>query len=671
MPCTAPAHDNLPVRRRLVRFVAPAAAAGAVLALWPVAPAGAAFRPCANAPGALCARVTVPLDRTGAVPGRVRLLVVRVKGTPRRAGVLIGLAGGPGQAAVPLVDGFAAAAAPALRDRELVVFDQRGTGSSGVLRCPSVEGPFVRDQTAAGAECARRLGPARAFYTTRDSIEDVEAVRAALGVERVSLLGVSYGTKVALGYAIAHPDRVDRLVLDSTVTPDGPDVFGRSGFAALPGALRDVCRARRCRGITSDPVADLARLAARLRSRPLDGRVIGSRGQRRRERLRTAGLLDLLFASDVDPTLLPALPAAVRSAGRGDPAPILRLARNARASVVADDPHEFSTAVLVASLCEESAFPWTRTAPPAQRVQELAAALDTLGDGPFAPFDRSVAAGVYAMPACYAWPAAPNAPVFATAPLPAAPTLLVGGTRDLRTPLQDTSALAARMPDARVLRVVGAGHSVLSSAEPGCPGRALRRFFAGQPVRAECPRDRGADYAPDPIAPRALRDVAPVRALGSWRGRTVAAVLQTVADGIFALLSPLSGTLVDPLGVQQVSAGGLRGGWVGLDDVGLVFHRAVYVPGVSVSGRLAVVQHGFGFQGRLSPRGPAGAHGTLKIGATGLITGRLGGHPVRVRLPGAFAASGAPGSLGRLRALRDRLAAVRARPTIPVAPRSP
>jgi hypothetical protein len=162
-----------------------------------------------------------------------------------------------------------------------------------------------------------------------------------------------------------------------------------------------------------------------------------------------------------------------------------------------------------------------------------------------------------------------------------------------------------------------------------------------------------------------------VRGLGRWRGRTVTAVLQTVADGIFSLLTPLSGALIDPLGVQEVSVGGLRGGWVSVDDVGLVFHRAVYVPGVSVSGRLAVVQRGFGFEGRLSPRGPASAHGLLKITAAGLITGRLGGRPVRVRLPVAFAASGVPGSLGRLRALRDRLDAARARPRIPTPPRAP
>ena len=61
---------------------------------------------------------------------------------------------------------------------------------------------------------------------------------------------VRYGTKVALGYAVAHPDHVDRLVLDSTVPLTGPDPFGLSTFAALPGALRADCGRSACVGIT-------------------------------------------------------------------------------------------------------------------------------------------------------------------------------------------------------------------------------------------------------------------------------------------------------------------------------------------------------------------------------------------------------------------------------------
>ncbi len=640
--------DNRRVRRMPIRF-APALIAGALLPLAPApaaaaGPGEAAFRPCPGSRTVLCARATVPLDRTGAVPGRIRLLVARLKGRPRRSRVLLGLAGGPGQSATSALQGFADAAGPVLRTHELVVFDQRGTGSSGLLRCPSVERRFVRDLTAAGAACAARLGPARAFYTTRDSIADVEAVRAALGVERMSLLGVSYGTKVALGYAAAHPGRVERLVLDSPVTASGPDVYARSSFAAIPALLRDVCRARRCRGIADDPIADLARLAARLRARPLRGTAIGPRGRRLSAVLRTSGLLDVLFASDVDPRVLPALPAAVRSALRGDAAPILRLLRLSTAAHDPGPPRDFSTAVLVATLCEESAFPWSRTADPAQRRHELGAALQALGDGPFAPFDGTAAIAAFAMPVCYAWPAAPAAPSFPDTP-PAVPTLLVSGTRDLRTPLQDARDLAARLPDARVLAVAGAGHSVLSVDQTSCPARALAAFFAARPVRRTCPRDGDMDLLPDPIAPLSLREVPPAEGLPGKRGRTVNAALATVFDGFGSVLvSLLEADLDAP--PRQLTAGGLRGGWVGADARGLTFHRMVYVPGVTVSGAMRL--SGEGFTARLRVGGPAAAHGTLRIAASGAITGRLGGRRVRVSPPRGLAAA------ARLRALRAR-----------------
>ena len=75
----------------------------------------------------------------------------------------------------------------------------------------------------AAAVCAERLGPARARYTTQETVADLEAVRAALGYERIALYGTSYGTKLAVAYARAHPDRVERLLLDSVVAPDGAD----------------------------------------------------------------------------------------------------------------------------------------------------------------------------------------------------------------------------------------------------------------------------------------------------------------------------------------------------------------------------------------------------------------------------------------------------------------
>ena len=82
--------------------------------------------------------------------------------------------------------------------------------------------------------CAEQLGPDRAFYTTADSVADIEAIREAGGYEKLILYGTSYGTKVALQFAQDHPEQVQALVLDSVVLPDGPDQLLRSTTASVP-----------------------------------------------------------------------------------------------------------------------------------------------------------------------------------------------------------------------------------------------------------------------------------------------------------------------------------------------------------------------------------------------------------------------------------------------------
>src|SRR4051794_30331288 len=92
--------------------------------------------------GYQCAHVDVPLDRSGAVPGTVTLAVSRVAAAsnPDKVAV-VPLAGGPGQAALPLAQTFASVLGPAIQSRDLLVFDQRGTGSSGALSCSALRQP--------------------------------------------------------------------------------------------------------------------------------------------------------------------------------------------------------------------------------------------------------------------------------------------------------------------------------------------------------------------------------------------------------------------------------------------------------------------------------------------------------------------------------------------------
>ena len=70
---------------------------------------------------------------------------------------------------------------------------------------------------AAVTDCAEAIGDERKFFTTADTVEDLDALRRALGERKIALDGTSYGTYVAQRYALAHPDNVSRLILDSVV----------------------------------------------------------------------------------------------------------------------------------------------------------------------------------------------------------------------------------------------------------------------------------------------------------------------------------------------------------------------------------------------------------------------------------------------------------------------
>ena len=104
--------------------------------------------------------------------------------------------------------------------------DQRGTGESNPLDCPELEAINTAIPQAAIHEATRRCldalpGDAR-FYTTSIAVRDLEAVRVALGYERLSVYGVSYGTRVAQHYARRYPESVRTLIIDGVVPPEVP-----------------------------------------------------------------------------------------------------------------------------------------------------------------------------------------------------------------------------------------------------------------------------------------------------------------------------------------------------------------------------------------------------------------------------------------------------------------
>jgi pimeloyl-ACP methyl ester carboxylesterase len=598
---------------------AAAAAASAAAAPSADAPASAAaaapLTRCATAPHdrTLCAQVGVPLDRSGAVPGTISL---RVKALPPAAGGAAGapvlaIAGGPGQAAVPLLDAFATVLRPLLRTRELVVFDQRGTGGSGRLRCAALASGRGTLASVIG-RCATELGARRTAYTTAASVQDVEAVRAALGVDKLILYSASYGTKVALAYAAAYPQHVERLVLDSVVLPEGIDPFQRSTLASIPRVLREVCGAD-CR-FTHDPGADLAALARRMAHGGLRGKALDGRGRLHRVHLSEAELLGLLLSGDFDRFLRAGLPAAVRGALDGDAAPLLRLAVHSGSGDLSAGSD--SDAVYIATTCEDGQVPWAPGTPLAQRRAAVDAASAALPTSAFLPFDRAAVRTLGTADLCRGWP---ESPILQPAPpLPATPTLILSGDDDLRTPRADALALAGRLPGAQLLEVPDAGHGVLFSDPGDCAQRALLAF-AGGVVPSAC-RHRAAVVPAMPLAPARLAALHRARGVAGLPGRTVAATVLTLDDATAQLIQQLASS-----GSAQ-RFGGLRAGSAALQrGRGLRLRGYGYVPGVIVSG--AIPARGSRFT--MTVGGRAAAHGNLTFSRRGIV-GVLDGVPVHV-----------------------------------------
>jgi len=593
-------------------------ALGIGLALALASPASAAaalrWRGCPDVAGAQCAALRVPLDRSGALRGSVTLRVARLRPGARP---LVYLSGGPGSAGVRELADLRPVLAAATRGYALVGFDQRGTGRSGLLRCPALERADRLRATRAAARCARRLGPARAVHGTADSVADLEALRRALAAPRLTLLGISYGTKLALAYARAHPSRVERLVLDSVVDPDDADPFALASWQAIPASLRALCPAG-CRGVSADPAADLAALAARLRARPLAGGV------------GTVALVDLVFDADYLPALRAALPAAVASALRhGNAAPLQRLRAIAAPLAELPGPRRFSAA-RYALVCEEEPLPWPAGLTPASRWAATRARAATLPPGAFGPFSFAEArADVVGL--CLRWPDPARPAVAAGGAWPAVPALVLQGGEDLRTPPAASARVAAALPGARRVVVPGVGHAPLAADPTGCAPRILWRFLRGVPVdvRASCPRVPVA-LPPVPVVPVRLAQLA----ARSPRARALAALRLTLADLAVVRAPGLGG---------YAEAPGLAGGRVAERGGRLVLERFAALRDVSVSG---AGSRAVGLRLRVWVRGRAA--GRVRVDAAGRVRGRLGGRAVRLRVASPWWGRGSatPGRAG-------------------------
>lgn len=172
---------------------------------------------------ALCGSVSVPENYAKAGSREIRLNVVifPATATGRGKAAQFDLEGGPGFAITDSAAFYGTDGGAYHESRDVVLFDMRGTGDSNALRCTALE-DHVRAEPEAPvfppelvANCARELADRAdlAQYGTANAARDIDAVRAALGYERIDLNAASYGTTLALRYIQDYPDRVRSAVL--------------------------------------------------------------------------------------------------------------------------------------------------------------------------------------------------------------------------------------------------------------------------------------------------------------------------------------------------------------------------------------------------------------------------------------------------------------------------
>jgi pimeloyl-ACP methyl ester carboxylesterase len=404
---------------------------------------------------AWCGRVARPLDpaQPAGVQIDVHFAVLPALSRQRRPDPVLFFAGGPGQSAIDLAGPVGRLLARLSNRRDLVLIDQRGTGRSAPLHCEgddAVARPLAEalDESMQALQRCRdalqRLphGDLR-HYTTAIAVQDADAVRRALGADRVNLVGVSYGTRVALDYLRQHPQTVRRAVLDGVAPPDMVlPVSSADDAAAAFEALLTWCEGdtdcrRRHPALRSQWQALRAALPKTVTlSHPFSGREEAVR-------LTPALLAGLVRAPLYAPTLAAALPAAIGEAAGGRWSALAGLAMalaGGRGGTLAQGLH-FSV------ICSEDA----PRLPPASGGPSADGAADFAG---LAERYRQ---------ACQAWPrgAVPDA-FYRLAPA-AAPVLLLSGAIDPVTPPRHGERVA-RALGARARHVVipAGGHGLLA-----------------------------------------------------------------------------------------------------------------------------------------------------------------------------------------------------------------
>jgi pimeloyl-ACP methyl ester carboxylesterase len=434
-------------------------------------------------PDADCAKLTVPLDYAHPNNGKtIKVAVLRVRATDRenRIGSLLINPGGPGAPGAEFARDFASVMPDEIRERfDIVGFDPRGSGKTTPVRCQdNLDGVFSADfspETQAeraelatrlqqlAQSCQERSGDVLPHVSSENTVRDMDRIRRAVGDEKLTYVGYSYGTYLGTLYAKLFPKKVRALVLDGAIDPNlsaveiGAEQAG--GFErSLDLFLADCSQDRRCPFYNAgDSAGAFDQLAAQVDAQPLaadDGRTLGG-GEF------DLGVAQALYSGEEGyPQLQQALAAALR--GDGDRLLALSDEYTGREE---DGTYDSSQPAFWAIGCRDgpavggpdafqAAEPQFRAAAPRVGVSLLNAGL-----------------------ICAYWPVPPvkSLAPFRIDDLPS--ILVIGTTNDPATPLKWSEGLAKEISSSVLLTAEGTQHTAFVTAFNSCVDDKVVRYL--------------------------------------------------------------------------------------------------------------------------------------------------------------------------------------------------
>jgi pimeloyl-ACP methyl ester carboxylesterase len=444
--------------------------------------------------GVECTTLDVPLDHDDPGAGTIELaLARRPAGGDEPVGSLLFNPGGPGAPAIDLVEQADALFTDTVLERfDVVTWDPRGVGSSTPVDCVDDLDRFFAvdrspdderevDENLAEANrlargCERRSAELLPHLSSRSTVRDMDLIREALGEDRLTYVGFSYGTYLGALYADAYPQRVRALVLDGAVDParsyEQTALDQARGFDAALEAFFAHCERTGCGFGGRDPRRAYEALMLQIDGETLPAEVAGER------RLLGPGEADLgvataLYAGEAGWDVLA---QALVAAARGDGSILLSLADEYTGRAPGGE-YDNQTEAFYATGCLDGDAPAAEELPAI--AERIAAEAPYFG-----------AATLWLGAPCSVWPVPPDGAPGPVRAAGAPPIVVLGTTNDPATPLAWAQALASQLESARLVVFDGEGHLAYGRGDE-CVDGAVDAYLVDlepPPPGLRCPR---------------------------------------------------------------------------------------------------------------------------------------------------------------------------------------